>query len=46
MTSDSITHANSSLSGTPKAVWLGRVLSGFMILFMLFDAGGKLALSP
>jgi hypothetical protein len=44
MTSDSITHANSSLSGTPKAVWLGRVLSGFMILFMLFDAGGKLAL--
>jgi hypothetical protein len=44
MSSEAIYHGNPSLSGTPKAVWLGRALSGFSILFLLFDSLSKLAL--
>ena len=34
----------SRISGSKAALWTGWVLSGLTILFMLFDAGGKLAL--
>ncbi|RXZ65885.1 DoxX family protein [Pelagerythrobacter rhizovicinus] len=30
-------------SSTPAGVWVGRVLSGLVIAFLLFDAGFKLA---
>ncbi len=30
-------------SSTPAGVWIGRVLSGLVIAFLLFDAGFKLA---
>jgi DoxX-like family len=32
--------------GASKKVWIGRALSGITILFMLFDAVGKLFLEP
>lgn len=30
-------------SSTPAGVWIGRILSGLVIAFLLFDAGFKLA---
>ncbi len=33
-------------AATPKGVWTGRVLSGLVILFLLMDAGMKLAYLP
>ena len=44
MTSEAIHHGDPSLSGTPKAAWLGRAVSGLSILFLLFDSVSKLAL--
>src|SRR4051812_11806127 len=41
--------AMNSLSADPpskKALWTGRILSGFAVLFMLFDASMKLVQSP
>jgi hypothetical protein len=36
--------STSRVSGSKTALWIGWILSGLTILFMLFDAGGKLAL--
>src|SRR5258708_2138281 len=36
--------SDTSLSGIPKMVWLGRALSGLSILFLLFDSVSKLVL--